>query len=147
MTKFETFTNRIGSYLVKGFHLLALFVIGATIVWSATFAFIDMMAKRAATVEDILLLFIYLELGAMVGIYFATKRMPVRFLIYIAITALTRLMIAVVTLEHKPGLGIIYISLAIFILALSVLVIRFGQYKYPSLEPLDLDLDDSDRLQ
>ncbi len=36
-------------------------------------------------------LFIYLELGAMVGIYFKTNHMPVRFLIYIAITALTRL--------------------------------------------------------
>ncbi|MFC1357094.1 MAG: hypothetical protein G8D58_10720 [gamma proteobacterium symbiont of Phacoides pectinatus] len=42
--------------------------------------------------KDVLLLFIYLELGAMVGIYFKTKRLPVRFLIYIAITALTRLL-------------------------------------------------------
>jgi len=32
------------------------------------------------------------RIGAMVGIYFKTKRLPVRFLIYIAITALTRLL-------------------------------------------------------
>ena len=31
------------------------------------------------------LLFIYLELGAMMGIYFKTERLPVLFLLYIAI--------------------------------------------------------------
>ena len=49
-----------------------------------------MMRLGHATLEDILLLFIYLELGAMVGTYFKTHRLPVQFLIYIAITALSR---------------------------------------------------------
>ena len=87
----KEFVEQIGNALVDFFHLLALFAIGGTVVWSAAFAFIGMAAKGHATVEDILLLFIYLELGAMVGIYFKTNHMPVRFLLYVAITALTRL--------------------------------------------------------
>ena len=80
--------DTIGTFLVHAFHLLALFAIGATTVWSAAAAFIGMAEQGRATLEDILLLFIYLEIGAMVGIYFKTTRLPVRYLIYIAITAL-----------------------------------------------------------
>src|SRR5882762_723617 len=93
----------VGTLLVDGFHSLALFAIGAAIVWSAVHAFIGMGAKGLATIDDILLLFIYLELGAMVGIYFKTNHMPVRFLIYVAMTALTRMMISDVQSHHGPG--------------------------------------------
>src|ERR1051326_2764705 len=90
-----------GSLLVDGFHQLALFAIGAATVWSAVHAFFGMAANGRASVDDILLLFIYLELGAMVGIYFKTNHMPVRFLIYVAMTALTRLLIGDVQ-SHQP---------------------------------------------
>jgi phosphate starvation-inducible membrane PsiE len=86
----ETFAEKFGNYLVDGFQLLALFVIGATIVWSAADAYLGLVGKSSASVEDILLLFIFLELGAMVGIYFKTNRLPVQFLLYVAITVLTR---------------------------------------------------------
>ena len=82
--------QKIGSILVDTFHYLALFVIGATVVWSAVYEYIGMMEKGYAALKDILLLFIYLELGAMIGIYFKTHRLPVQFLIFIAITALSR---------------------------------------------------------
>lgn len=71
-------------------------------------------------------------LDAMVGIYFNTNRMPVRFLIYIAITALTRLLINVDSVETKPDLNALYIAGAILILAGAVLLLRYGSYKYPS---------------
>ncbi len=41
---------------MDGFHVLALFAIGATIVWAAVFAFLDMAARGHAEIEDILLL-------------------------------------------------------------------------------------------
>ncbi len=71
--------DTIGTFLVDAFHLLALFVIGATTVWSAVTAFIAMVAQGRASLGDILLLFVYLEIGAMVGIYFRTTRLPVRY--------------------------------------------------------------------
>ena len=58
--------DAIRSFLVDAFHLLALFAIGATTVWSAAAIFIRIAAQGHASLGDILLLFIYLEFGAMV---------------------------------------------------------------------------------
>ena len=125
----------IGSLLVDGFHYLALFAIGGAIVWSAVHAFMRMGAAGLASISDILLLFIYLELGAMVGIYFKTNHMPVRFLIYVAITAITRMMIGDVG-QHRPAQWeILTLSGAILLLALATLVVRYGSAKYPSSSP------------
>ena len=129
----ETITESLGNTLVYWFHLLALFAIGASIVWSAAGAFMVMAEQGHAKVEDILLLFIYLELGAMVGIYFKTNHMPVRFLIYVAMTALTRMLIGFINVEHVPGEGILIVSGAILMLAITVLVLRYGSHRYPSL--------------
>jgi phosphate starvation-inducible membrane PsiE len=134
--------DKFGEALVSGFHLLALFAIGATIVWAAVFEFLKMMAQGHATVEDILLLFIFLELGAMVGIYFSTNHMPVRFLLYIALTALTRLLIGMVNIEHievidalqTPHLGLLVVTGCILLLALAVFTLRYATYKYPSVK-------------
>lgn len=127
--------NATGHLLVDGFHYLALFAIGATIVWSAIHTYVDMMAAGRATIDDILLLFIYLELGAMVGIYFTTNHMPVRFLIYVSITALTRLLIADIQHEHVPSMGILIVAGGILLLAIASLVIRFASARFPSPRP------------
>ena len=50
----------------------------------------------------------------MVGIYFKTTRLPVRYLIYIAITALGRVLIELVGAEHRTGMDILVVSGAIF---------------------------------
>ncbi len=131
--RIHRFSEVFGSLLVEGFHYLALFGIGATIVWSAIYSFIGMTAKGHAPIDDILLLFIYLELGAMVGIYFKTNHMPVRFLIYVAMTALTRMLLAdVQAAHHQADWGIVVISGAILLLALATLVIRYGSARFPA---------------
>ena len=122
----------LGSVLVDAFHYLALFAIGGAIVWSAVHAFIGMAAAGRASIDDILLLFIYLELGAMVGIYFKTNHMPVRFLIYVGITALTRLLVGDIAAHHKLDWGIVVVPAAILLLALASLVVRYGSHRYPS---------------
>ena len=129
----ESITETMGDTLVYWFHLTALFAIGAAIVWSAVFAFMAMAEQGHAKIEDILLLFIYLELGAMVGIYFKTNHMPVRFLIYVAMTALTRMLIGFISIEHRPGEGVLIVTGAILLLAVAVLVLRYGSHRYPSL--------------
>lgn len=58
--------------------------------------------------------------------------MPVRFLVYVSITALTRMMIGDIQAHHEPDIGIIYISGAILLLAIANLVIRYGSAKYPA---------------
>lgn len=116
----------IGNNLVDGFHYLALFVIGGTVIWSAVYEYIAIMQKDYADLKDILLLFIYLELGAMIGIYFKTKKLPIYFLIFIAITALARhLVIDVQSLKTDFDLYLILtIVAAILILSLAVFLIN-----------------------
>ena len=107
--------------------------IGAITAWAGLVAFLGMIEKGNISVDDILLLFIYLELGAMVGIYFKTNHMPVRFLIYVAITALTRLLISDVSHHHRPDMGVVYISGAILLLAVAILVVRFASSRFPAV--------------
>jgi len=130
--RLNRFSETVGGLLVDAFHYLALFAIGGAIVWSAVHAFIGMAAKGHASIDDILLLFIYLELGAMVGIYFKTNHMPVRFLIYVGITALTRLLVGDIAAHHTLNWGIVMVAGAILLLALANLVVRYGSSRFPS---------------
>jgi phosphate starvation-inducible membrane PsiE len=96
------------------------------------------MNKRHASIQDLLLLFIFLEIGAMVGIYFKTNHMPIRFLIYIAITALTRHTVDLVTHTGDTVWEIAVMGATTFLLALSVYVIRMASHKFPSGSPLEI---------
>ncbi|MGE8178169.1 phosphate-starvation-inducible protein PsiE [Pseudomonas fluorescens] len=124
----------LGNLFVETFHYLALFAIGAVTAWAAVAEFLLMIKEGDIKIDDILLLFIYLELGAMVGIYFKTNHMPVRFLIYVAITALTRLLISNVSHHNPPDIGIIYLCGGILLLAFSILVVRYASSQFPSVK-------------
>jgi protein PsiE len=128
--KAHALVNHMGNLLVTAFHLLALFAIGAATVYSAFHSFLGMMDKGVASISDLLLLFIYLEIGAMVGIYFQTQRMPVRFLIYIAITALTRLLVEDISKYHRLSTEILIVAIAILVLAIATLVIKYSSAKF-----------------
>ncbi len=131
--KFNLISDDIGNLIVNIFHKMALFIIAAATIWAFSMAFIDMMAAGYASVPDLLLLFIFLELGAMVSIYFKTNRMPVRFLVYVAITALTRELINIANQQDKlDAIYIVMISGGILLLAVAVLVLRVGSFKYPT---------------
>jgi len=124
--------DKVGHTLVDIFHRLALFGIGAATVSAAGCTFIELFQKHHATVGDLLLMFIYLEMGAMVGIYFKTNHMPVRFLLYIAITALTRHMVDIMSHQPINIVEMLAVAGSTFVIAISVLVIRYTSAKYPS---------------
>jgi phosphate starvation-inducible membrane PsiE len=129
--KTEGQAEKVGNYLVDAFQLFALFAIGGTIVWSAIYAYMGMIDQGVATVDDILLLFIFLELGAMVGIYFKTNRLPVQFLLYVAITVMTRSLASSLTIKDMADHRMLAIAVAIFILAGAVFVLRFASHRFP----------------
>lgn len=128
--------QKLGNGLVDSFHYIALFGIGATIVWSGAHDYLEMMRSGHATLEDILLLFIYLELGAMIGTYFRTHRLPVQFLIYIAITALSRHL--VIDVQMVTDLFHLYlligISIAIVILSAAIWLLSYTAKHYGCLD-------------
>nr|WP_232233589.1 phosphate-starvation-inducible PsiE family protein [Pseudomonas putida] len=136
--------DALGNLFVESFHYLALFGIGAITAYAAVATFIEMLEKGGISVDDILLLFIYLELGAMVGIYFKTNHMPIRFLLYVAITALTRLLIGDVSHHKAPDVGLLYVCGGILLLAFAILVVRFASYRYPSTRAIDANGKDMD---
>lgn len=118
----------LGNRLFEAFHLLGLFVIGAAILWASWTEVFEIISHGGPKIKDVLLLFIYLELGAMVGIYFQTKRLPVRYLIYIAVTALTRVL--AIDIKTMSDMHILSLTGAILILCLSVLVLRIGSTRF-----------------
>ena len=120
--------DRLGDALVGGFQITALFVIGGTIVWSAAVDYMRMIQEGHARLDDILLLFIYLELGTIVGIYFKTDRLPVLFLLYVAITALTRFL--AVDIKELSMQSVLVVTGAIFVLTLAVLVVQIATSKF-----------------
>jgi protein PsiE len=123
--------EKLGGALVKAFHLIALFVIGGTVVWSAAYFYVvEVMQQGHAKLHDILLLFIYLEIGAMVGIYFKTHRLPVRFLLYVAITALTRML--TIDIKDLTNEQILTVTAAILVLALAAVTLDFSAARFRS---------------
>ncbi|MCD7039452.1 MULTISPECIES: phosphate-starvation-inducible protein PsiE [Pseudomonas] len=126
--------DSLGNLVVEAFHYLALFGIALITIWAAISAFIGMLGQEKISVDDILLLFIYLELLAMSGIYFKTNHMPLRFLLYIGVTALIRLLISDVSHHNAPDLGIIYVCGGVLLLAFAILVVRFSSSRFPSVK-------------
>ena len=120
--------EQLGNRLVDWFHLVGLFVVGIMILWATIMEIMLIFGEAGPSVKDILLLFIYLELGAMVGIYFKTKRLPVRFLLYIAITALTRVL--AIDIKEMADERMIAISLSILLLTFSVMLIRYATARF-----------------
>jgi len=88
-----------------------------------------MVDARAVTLADLLLLFIYLEVFTMVGVYFESGQLPVRMPLYIGMVALARYLI--LDVKAMEWLEIIAVALAALILALTVLVTRYGHIRFP----------------
>ena len=108
----------------------------ATVIAGVTEVFAMVQAAKV-TLTDLLLLFLYLEVLAMVTIYFETGQLPVRFPLYIAIIALARYLI--LDLKEMNNWRILFVAAAILVIAAAVLVIRFGHFKFP-YEGLEIKL-------
>jgi protein PsiE len=87
-----------------------------------------MLDAGTVTLGDLLLMFLYLEILAMVGLYFKSGRLPIRFPIYIAIVALARYL--VLDMKNLDEYRILGVTAAILLLTVSVLVIRYGHTRY-----------------
>ena len=85
---------------------------------------ISVVSIRAVKLTDLLLLFIYAEVLGMVAAFYKNRKIPITVPIFIAITALCRLII----LQGKGinTIDLLYESSAILLLALSALVIRWN---------------------
>lgn len=114
----------LGAFEAVGLAVIALATLVAGVIEVKT-----MVDARTVTLPDLLLLFLYLEILAMVGVYFRSGQLPVRFPIYIAIVALARyLVLDMKSLDVWRMLGV---TASMLLLAVAVLVIRYGHSRYP----------------
>jgi len=92
----------------------------------------SMFEAKWVALADLLMMFLYLEVLAMIGQYFKSGHLPVRYPLYIAIVALARYL--VLDLKDLTELRMLAVAAAVLLLTLAVLVIRYGHVCYPYRE-------------
>lgn len=121
------------SLMIRALHwvewLGLIMIAGATLVAFGQ-EMVLMVNRREVMLHDILLFFIYLEILTMVGLYFQSGKLPIRYPLYIAMVAIAR-HITIVSMTEMDGWTMIGLSTAILVLALAVLVIRYGHIHLP----------------
>ena len=110
-------------------ELLALAATGIATTWAIGIEIMVMVNAGTVTLADLLLMFLYLEVLAMIGQYLRTGQIQVRFPIYIAIVALARYLI--IDSKDVTELRILGLAGAVLLLTAAVLVLRYGHTRYP----------------
>ncbi|OHC61583.1 MAG: phosphate-starvation-inducible E [Rhodocyclales bacterium GWA2_65_19] len=94
-----------------------------------------MVESHRVALADLLLMFLFLEVLAMIGQYFKSGQLPVRFPLYIGMVALARYLI--LDLKEMTEWRMLAVAAAIFLLTISVLAIRYGHVRFPYREDAD----------
>ena len=108
---------------------IGLIIVGIATIFAFGVEVMVMVDNRAVMLADLLLLFIYLEVLAMVVIYLKSGQLPIRIPLYIAIVALARYMI--LDMKAMDSWRMLAVAGAALIMAITILVIRYGHVRYP----------------
>ena len=117
---------------IRNIQLTAvLFVLVSTII-AFFLEVMEMYENKNIELADLLLMFIYIEVIGLVKSYWETRSVRITYPLVIAITALARFII----LQDKDSdpSNLIYISIAILIVAIATVVIRFRNSKYLKID-------------
>ena len=109
--------------IVKQIQLITLIIILISTVIAIGSELYQMFKIQKVTLADLLLLFLYLEVLAMVRVFWESQSIQITLPLFIAITALSRFII----LQGKsinPEI-LVYEAGAILLIALAILVLRF----------------------
>ena len=91
-----------------------------------------MYETRTVGLADLLLMFIYIEVLGLVRSYWETRSVRITYPLVIAITALARFII--LQEKNSDPANLIYIALAILIVSLATVVVRFRNSKYLKID-------------
>ena len=113
--------------LLRNIQLTGAVIIMITTIVAFGIEVKKMIDTRDVFLADILLLFIYLEVLGMVTSYWGTQKIRLTYPLFIAITAIGRLII----LQKKDveAVSLIYESSAILLIAIAILVLRLRRSK------------------
>ena len=117
---------------IRNIQLVAVLIVLAATVIAFFLEIQEMYLNQKVSLADLLLLFIYIEVIGLVRSYWETRSVRISYPLVIAITALARYII--LQDKNDDPSTLLYISLAILIVALSTVVIRFRNSKYLNLD-------------
>lgn len=120
---------------LKMFHLLeAVLLVAITLatIYAIGQEFLHIFVEKRVLLTDILLMFIYLEVLAMVQQFVVNGKIPVRYPIYIAMMAIARYI--TLGMKELDAVPIVWLSFAAFILAAATLMIRAGHHYWPYVD-------------
>jgi protein PsiE len=127
--------SRTARYALYGLEIvenLGLMIIAVATVVAGYQEVMVMVANARVTLADLLLMFLYLEVLTMVGLYYNSGKLPVRFPLYIAMVALARYLI--LDIKDLEIWRMLAVSGSVLLIALAVLVIRYGHVRFPYAE-------------
>ena len=104
---------------------LGLLVIAVATVVAGYQEVMVMVHAGKVTLGDLQLMFIFLEVLAMVGVFYSSGSLPVRIPIFIAIVALARYMI--LDTKSLTEARILAVSVGICLLSVSAILISYGE--------------------
>ena len=126
--------------IVKSIEKILLATIALLTIIATVQEIIKIYEIGTVTLADLLLLFIYTEVLGMIGVFYASNRIPITLPLFIAMTAISRLII----LQGKgmDASVLLYEAGAILIIAIACLVIRYrpnNQYEYQGEPVIEKD--------
>ena len=126
--------------IVKAIEKILLATIAVLTIIARVQEIIKIYEIGTVTLADLLLLFIYTEVLGMIGVFYASNRIPITLPLFIAMTAISRLII----LQGKgmDASVLLYEAGAILIIAIACLVIRYrpnNQYEYQGEPVIEKD--------
>ena len=113
--------KKISEYIHYAERTLLVFIAFASI-FATVQEIIVLVENKRVLLADLLLLFIYTEVLGMVAVFYRSNRIPVTLPLFIAMTALARLII----LQGKEPSDLLYEAGAIVLVALACLIIRIS---------------------
>ena len=115
--------QNIGTLIIEFFEKSLLTIVALLTIIATFQELLAIFDARKVELADLLLLFLYTEVLGMVGAFYKSKKIPITLPLFIAMTALARLII--LQGKEMEAITLLYEAGAILILALACLAIRF----------------------
>lgn len=128
--------SKSGQYVIGIVEQIVLMLITFATVVATYQELAHVWNEATVTVADLLLLFLYLEVMSMLNHYLGSGKLPVRYPLYIGIIALARYL--VLDIKELDALRIFAVSASILLIAIAILIVRFGHVRFPYQDGTDL---------
>ncbi len=125
----KTPIKTINLLLLSFVENIGLLVIAIATVIAMYVEIVSMVGALKVTLADLLMLFLYMEVLAMVGLHYSSGRLPVRFPLYIGMVALARYLI--LDMKEMDDMRMLAVAGSILILTMAVFLVRMGHVRYP----------------